>query len=164
MFVQLPSLLFDDVFQTLLCSERIPPATRNAPLDLWRACLEACKADFQCSNDPCRAINGRANLCSTSAECVPTNIAFSYTCQCKEGYTGDGFVCKQLQPPRPAPGASFFSGAAAGGRVDYCALSQHFPGPSLSSSSSFPAGSVVTGHTCAPPCQCVNRAQEQGYR
>ena len=36
----------------------------------------------ECSSDPCH----------TNATC--TNIAGSYTCECNEGYTGDGYDCK----------------------------------------------------------------------
>ena len=105
--------------------------------------MEACKSNFQCSNDPCVGVNGRSNLCSRAADCVPTYIAHSYTCTCRQGYVGDGFVCKKLQAPplsshffppsftsglpvltrRQRPGQS----AAAAVAMDYCAMSQHLP-------------------------------------
>lgn len=63
----------------------------NCGLD--KVCLEKCKSDFRCTNDPC--IN---NKCHPLAKCNPRNGTHTYTCQCPEGYVGDGVQCEKFIP------------------------------------------------------------------
>lgn len=65
-------------------------------------CMETCKSDFKCTDDPC--LN---NKCHDQAVCVPDTTSHSYSCQCKQGYEGDGFSCEKVHP------------------VNYCAEHQH---------------------------------------
>ena len=56
-------------------------------LDLFN--LSACDS-FNCfisDNDECSGLNN----CDQNANC--TNTDGSYTCECNEGYAGDGFEC-----------------------------------------------------------------------
>lgn len=57
-------------------------------------CLEKCKANFQCSSDPCTN-----NRCHSKANCVADSATHTYECVCWEGYVGDGFSCHELVLP-----------------------------------------------------------------
>jgi hypothetical protein len=44
-----------------------------------------CTPDFSCQQDP--------NVCGSDASCVVMTSG-QYECQCNEGFTGNGIVCK----------------------------------------------------------------------
>lgn len=67
-------------------------ACRNELPSKRGACLERCKGDFRCTNDPC--LNNR---CHQNAICLPDGSG--YTCKCKSGYIGNGFECRVYVPP-----------------------------------------------------------------
>jgi hypothetical protein len=58
-----------------------------------RTCLDKCKSDFRCTNDPC--VN---NKCHSMAKCVAQNASFGYECKCNDGYVGDGIHCQKFVP------------------------------------------------------------------
>lgn len=62
--------------------------------DRTAACMERCKEDFKCSNNPCEF-----NKCSDNAVCIPDHALHTYNCQCKSGYEGNGFRCERYTPP-----------------------------------------------------------------
>eukprot|EP00602_Paraphysomonas_sp_CaronLab_P007154 CAMPEP_0185032850 /NCGR_PEP_ID=MMETSP1103-20130426/21335_1 /TAXON_ID=36769 /ORGANISM="Paraphysomonas bandaiensis, Strain Caron Lab Isolate" /LENGTH=725 /DNA_ID=CAMNT_0027568907 /DNA_START=27 /DNA_END=2204 /DNA_ORIENTATION=+ len=57
-------------------------------------CIQRCKSDFRCTDDPCS--NHR---CHSNAKCLPDSTTHTYECACKDGYSGDGFSCEKYTPP-----------------------------------------------------------------
>lgn len=71
------------------------------------SCRLQCKKNFRCTNDPCHA-----HKCHEKARCIPglnrdlRNLFQSYvengpnySCECLEGYKGDGYDCKEIVKP-----------------------------------------------------------------
>lgn len=115
------------------------------------ACLEACKRDFQCTTNPCDTMNGKENLCSKHAKCIPAEDERSYACKCRDGYVGDGHFCNQVKTKL----------LLSGRQVDYCATAREFQ---EQTKQRYGDKWWWKGHPCSPPCECRNDPKRGGFR